>query len=147
MKGDVQMKQISVFLENKAGQLAAFTKLLSENGINLRALSLADTQDFGILRIIVEQPDKTVALLEIEGYAYSTTAVVAVPLVDKPGALAVVLAVCADNGISVEYAYAFLSSQPDTACLIIRTDDHDKTVKVLGDKGLKTATQEEIFKL
>lgn len=147
MKGDVQMKQISVFLENKAGQLAAFTKLLSENGINLRALSLADTQDFGILRIIVEQPDKTVALLEKEGYAYSTTAVVAVPLVDKPGALAEVLAVCADNGISVEYAYAFLSSQPDTACLIIRTDDHDKTVKVLGDKGLKTATQEEIFKL
>ncbi len=112
------MKQISIFLQNTNGQLAELVELFSRNNINLRAMSLADTQDYGILRLIAETPEKAEEMLKAEGYAYSTTEVAAIPLPDRAGALAEVVRVCAENQIGIEYAYAFLSAKPDTACLI-----------------------------
>lgn len=139
------MKQISIFLQNTNGQLAELVELFSRNNINLRAMSLADTQDYGILRLIAETPEKAEEMLKAEGYAYSTTEVAAIPLPDRAGALAEVVRVCAENQIGIEYAYAFLSAKPDTACLILRTSDHAQAVLTLARNGIKTATQEELF--
>jgi len=141
------MKQISIFIENKDGELAEVAALFAKNDINLRALSLADTQDFGILRVIVEDPDKAVRILKDASYAYSITDVVAVAFHDKAGALSEVLNACLGRGISVEYAYAFLSKKPDTACMIFRTSDHDKTVEAIESIGMKTVSQDEIFNI
>ena len=141
------MKQISIFIENKDGELAEVAALFAKNNINLRALSLADTQDFGILRVIVEDPDKAVNILKEAGYAYSMTDVVAVAFHDKAGALSEVLNACLAADISVEYAYAFLSKKPDTACMIFRTSDHDKTVELLEGIGMKAVSQDEIFNI
>ena len=139
------MKQISIFLQNTNGQLAELVELFSRNNINLRAMSLADTQDYGILRLIADTPEKAEEMLKAEGYAYSTTEVAAIPLPDRAGALAEVVRVCAENQIGIEYAYAFLSAKPDTACLILRTSDHAQAVLTLARNGIKTATQEELF--
>ena len=139
------MKQISIFLQNTNGQLAELVELFSENDINLRAMSLADTQDYGILRLIADPTDRAETLLQESGYAYSTTEVAAIPLHDKAGALAKVVNVCAENQIGIEYAYAFLSAKPETACLILRTDNHAQAVLTLARNGIKTATMEELF--
>ena len=139
------MKQISIFLQNTNGQLAVLVELFSEHNINLRAMSLADTQDYGILRCIAENTEKAEQLLKDEGYAYSTTEVAAIPLPDRAGALAEVVRVCAENQIGIEYAYAFLSAKPETACLILRTDNHAQAVLTLARNGIKTATMEELF--
>ena len=139
------MKQISIFLQSTNGQLAELVELFSENRINLRAMSLTDTQDYGILRLIADSPEKAEEMLKEAGYAYSTTEVAAIPLKDEAGALAEVVRVCAENQIGIEYAYAFLSAKPDTACLILRTSDHAQAVLTLARNGIKTATQEELF--
>ena len=104
------VKQISVFLENKPGQLRAFTEVLAKRGIDMRALSLADTRDFGIARLIVDDWNKADQVLREEGYVFSTTPVLAVAIPDEPGGLNRVLAFLGDNGVIVEYTYAFITS-------------------------------------
>ena len=110
------LKQISVFLENKQGTLAEATKVLGENGIDLIALSIADTADFGIMRCIVNQPDKALALLAEHGFAASTTEVLAVEVPDQPGGLASVLMLLDKNDLNVEYLYSFART-PQRKCV------------------------------
>ena len=138
------VKQISVFVENKPGQLAEFTKLLEKNNIDLRALSIADTQDFGILRVIVDDSYKTVCMLKEEGYVCSVTKVLAEEIPDRPGSLVKILNALGEGGVNLEYSYAFLSRKKDSAYMIFRVTDNAKAVEVLNQNGIKPICQEEL---
>lgn len=132
------IKQISAFVENRPGRLAEITNILSENGIDLRALSIADTTDFGILRIIVENPDEVAVLLRENRVTVSLTDVIAIKLPDKPGALSNMLGLLSANSISVEYLYAFVSpDETGSACVVIRTDNTKKAGDILADYDYK----------
>lgn len=141
----MSVKQISVFVENRAGLLSEVTTLLADNGINLRALSIADTTDFGILRIIVEDVDKAAKILQENGNTYTVTSVLAVKMDDKTGGLAQILKVLADAGIFLEYAYAFLLQKVGEACLVIRVPDNNAAEKALAAAGIGLAQQEDLF--
>ena len=130
------LKQISVFLENKAGELANFINVLAENNIDLQALSIAESEFFGILRIIVDKPDETVKLLTENNWACSVTPVLAVNVPDKPGSLTKILAVLAENNVSLAYSYAFLSRAAGSACIVLRVDDNDAVQKLLEDAAV-----------
>ena len=140
----MSVKQISVFIENKKGALAACTRYIADNGINIRALSIADTQDFGILRIICENPDNAVEVLQNAGYLTMVTDVLATAISDEPGSLAAILGVLAEADIAVEYTYAFLSAKAG-AYMIFRVDDNQKAAAALAGAGIKTVDQEELF--
>jgi len=139
------VKQISVFVENKAGRLADLTELLGGAGVDLRALWFADTAEFGILRVIVDKADVAVETLKQAGIIASVTDVLAVGVSDTPGALSKVLRILADEGVSVEYTYAFISRKEGKAYVILRVDDNEKAIASLTDKGVPTVTQEELF--
>ena len=141
----MSVKQISIFVENQPGHLAEVTSLLAENNVNLRALSIADTSDFGILRIIVEDPDGAADFLKDNGYPYAITDVLAVVIPDTPGALAHILNVLAEHEISIEYTYAFLSENVGKASLIFRVEDNELAEKALAEAGLTVASQDELF--
>lgn len=141
----MSVRQISVFVENQAGLLSEVTTTLADNGINLRALSIADTTDFGILRIIVEDVDAAAKILHENGYTYTVTPVLAVKMNDRAGGLAEILKVLADAGIFLEYAYAFLLQKIGEACLIIRVPDNEAAAKALAEAGIGIAEQEELF--
>lgn len=141
----MSVRQISVFVENQAGLLSEVTTLLADNGINLRALSIADTSDFGILRIIVEDVDAAAKILHEHGNTYTITNVLAVKMDDKTGGLAKILKVLADAGIFLEYAYAFLLQKPGEACLLIRVPDNDAAETALAAAGIGIAKQEDLF--
>ncbi|MGQ9607664.1 MAG: ACT domain-containing protein [bacterium] len=141
----MKVKQISIFLENKSGRLAQVTKVLADNGINLRALSLADTADFGILRIIVNDVDKAYNVLKNSGYTLSETDVVAVEVPDRPGGLASILDSLWKSGLSVEYMYAFVKSSGDNAVMIFRFEDTDKAIKVLNGVGVRILGGDEVY--
>lgn len=128
----MKVEQISVFLENRAGRLAEVIHCLAETGINIRALSLADTSDFGILRLIVCDQEKAVAVLKEKGFTLGRTSVVVVEVPDKPGGLDSVLRLVSANGINVEYMYALVSRSVDKALMIFRFDKVDEAVDVLG---------------
>lgn len=131
----MSVKQISVFIENKTGKLAEVTRYIADNNINMKALSVADTHDFGILRIICENHDSAVNALRDGGYVVAETDVVAVEITDKPGSLAAILEALSEADIAVEYTYAFLSvKNAGHAYMIFRVDDNDKAKAVLGDK-------------
>ena len=115
--------QLSVFVENKAGKLAEITAVLADEGIDIRAMSIADTKDFGILRLIVNDADKAVSALKREQYIVSVTKVIAVAISDTPGSLAAVLRILSDNAISIEYMYAFITRRRD--CLLYTSDAAD----------------------
>ncbi len=142
----MSVKQISIFIENKPGSLAEVTKFIAESKINLKALSIADTQEFGILRIITDNPDDARELLKNEGYTVTATSVLAVELSDTPGSMASILEVLSDAGVSVEYTYAFMSHIQDKAYMIFRVDDNDKATKALVDADISVINQEDIFK-
>jgi hypothetical protein len=140
----MSVKQISVFIENKKGALAACTRYIADNGINIRALSIADTQDFGILRIICDDPKQTDSILKNGGYITTVTDVLATEIADKPGSMATILEVLADAQVVVEYTYAFLA--PDGhAYMIFRVDDNAVASAALAGAGIKTANQEDLF--
>lgn len=141
----MSVKQISIFVENQTGHLSEVTSILSENQVNLRALSIADTSDFGILRIIVEDVEKAAEILEKNGFTYTITDVLAVAMKDQPGGLSEILKVLSAAELSVEYAYAFLLHKEGTACLILRLADNEAAEKALADAGIRIATQEELF--
>lgn len=140
------MKQVSIFIENKTGSLSTVCKVLANGGINLRALSIADTQDFGILRIIVENTEKTMEILKKNGYICKTNSVLAVEIPDKPGAMAEIMGIVSVPGVSVEYAYAFASHKAnDSAYMIFRVSGYDKAKEVLAEAGIHLLTKEELF--
>ena len=140
----MSVKQISVFIENKKGALATCTRFIADNDINIRALSIADTQDFGILRIICDDPKQTDSILKNGGYITTVTDVLATEIADKPGSMATILEVLAEAQVIVEYTYAFLA--PDGhAYMIFRVDDNAVASAALAGAGIKTANQEDLF--
>ena len=138
------VKQISVFLENRPGALAEFTKILELSSIDLRALSLAESEDFGIVRVIVDDPYKTIRILKEEGYICSVTKVIAVEIADKPGSLLKMLNVLGDNKVNLEYSYAFLAKKANSAFMILRVADNDKAIKVLTQNGIRPICHEDM---
>jgi len=138
------VKQISVFLENRPGALAEFTRILEKSSIDLRALSLAESEDFGIVRVIVDDPYKTIRILKEEGYICSVTKVIAVEIADKPGSLVKMLNILGDNNVNLEYSYAFLAKKANSAFMILRVADNDKAIKVLTQNGIRPICHEDM---
>lgn len=132
----MKIKQISIFLENIAGRLASVTDTLKQNSINLRAIMIADTADFGILRVIVDSPEKALEALEAANFTTRTTEVLAVPVNDKVGAMHDMLTLFEKNSINIEYIYASLERAGDTAIIIFKVEDADAGLKVLEENGL-----------
>ena len=137
------INQISVFLENTPGQLAEFTRLLEKAQIDMRALSIAETQDFGILRLIVDDPYKTVSVVKDAGYICSITPVLAVEITDKPGSLVKMLTALSGGGVNIEYTYAFTARKKDMAYMVLRVNDSDKAVRVLMQNQVRPVSQED----
>ncbi len=143
----MKVEQISVFLENKAGRLAEVTHVLGREGINIRALSLADTTDFGILRLIVNDREKAKKALKEAGFTVGITQVIAVEVEDKPGGLAKILKLLADEGINVEYMYAFVERSSGNAVLIFKFEDLDRAIEILKGHGVKVIPGERVYSL
>lgn len=136
--------QISVFLENKAGQLADITGILSENQVNMRAISIAETADYGVLRLIVDDASKASAILLEHGFILTMTPVVGVAVSDTPGGLSKVLGVISREEIDVEYMYSVFGQEDGMACMIFRVADSDGLIALLEDNGISTITGEEL---
>ncbi|HBQ85742.1 MAG TPA: amino acid-binding protein [Syntrophomonas sp.] len=140
-------KQISVFLENKAGRLSNVTRVLGEAGINIRALSIADTSDFGILRIIVNEPARAYKILKEAGFTVSETEVIAVEVPDSPGGLATVLEQMAEENLNIEYLYAFLGTAEENALVIFKVEDFTLTSETFKRKGIKFVEETQLYQL
>lgn len=138
------IKQFSVFVENKQGRLSEITGILQGAGVDIRALSLADTTDFGILRLIVDKEEAAEAALRGAGFTVSLTPVIAAGIADRPGGLAEAMALLRDGGISVEYMYAFISRRKEMAYVILRVDDNGKAAELLQKAAFPLLTEEEI---
>jgi len=132
------IKQISIFMENATGRLADVTALLAKAGINLRAISIADTTDFGILRMVADQPDAAVELLKQAGFTARETDVIGVEVPDHPGELARIMALFCDEGVSIEYLYASLEHKADKAVIVIKVDDIGAGLAMLEKNGFAT---------
>ena len=141
------VKQISVFVDNKPNQAAGAMRVIKENGINLRALSLADTADFGIVRFIANDTDKTVDILKAAGYAVNVTEVVAISIPDTPGQLSRVLDALGSDGVNVEYMYSFLGTSDRAVSLVIRVDDNAHASDVLTKNGIIQLTENDIAEM
>ena len=131
------IKQLSIFVENKQGRLAYITDILSKAGANIRALSIADTTDFGILRLIVDKPEQSAAKLKEAGITVSVTNVIAIGIEDVPGAFSKPMKILADAGVDVEYMYAFITRKSEQAYVILRVADNDAAAKVLMENGVE----------
>ncbi|MDD6062785.1 MAG: acetolactate synthase [Oscillospiraceae bacterium] len=131
------VSQLSIFLENKPGQLSELVNVLAVYKIDLLALSIAEAQDYGVLRIIVDQPEQTAKLLRDKGWVCSLTDVLAVTVPDAPGSLTKILSVLADNNLSLAYSYAFLSKSQGKACIILRVEDNALAAKTLAAAGIE----------
>ena len=143
----MKVEQISIFIENKSGRLAEVARVLDEKHVNIRALSLADTSDFGILRLLVDNTEVALQTLKESGFTVSKTAVVAVEVPDQPGSLCKILQVLDDAQINVEYMYAFAERNADNAVIIYRFDEIDNAIKVLQEKGVSILTGEQLYSL
>jgi len=141
------VKQISVFLENKKGRLATLTKVLGDHSIDISALSIADTSNFGIMRAIVNQPDKAVKVIRESGFTVSTTDVLAVEVPDYPGGLAGVLAILEKADISIEYLYSFVRTPNESALILFRIEEPEKAINVLRNANIKLLSEEEVYAL
>lgn len=143
----MKAEQISVFLENKTGRLAEVTGILSEANVNIRALALADTSDFGVLRLIVDDNIKAVKALKNRGFTVGRTDVVAVEVEDKPGGLHRLLDMLNKAQINVEYMYAFVQHSGENAVMIFRIDNIDEAVRVLEEHNVKVINGSEVYTL
>ena len=142
----MKVTQLSIFAENKPGHILAPCRLLAENGVDLRALSLADTKHFGILRLIVADWKKAVSILEAHECTVKVTEVLAVEVADQPGGLADVLGAIEGTGINIEYMYAFPCMRDDKAILIFRFNDPDVAIERLQAAGINLLASEELLK-
>jgi len=140
----MKIRQISVFLENKVGRIMEITEILGAHNINIRALSLADTSDFGILRMIVNNIEKAIEVLKEKDIIVKESYVVAVEVLDKPGGLAAVLKILGNENINVEYMYAFFEQPQDKALLIFRFENPDEAVSVLMKNGINVAGEQKL---
>lgn len=141
------IKQLTVFVENKQGALVSITETLSKNNINLRALSIAETKDFGILRLIASDEEKAEKILTEEGYLIKITEVIGVKIVDEPGKLSEALKVLADNEINMEYLYAFMTRTEKHAYVVIRVEDNEEAEKVLKEAGFQLIVEDDVTAL
>lgn len=139
------IKQISAFVENKPGRLAKMTRILAENNINIRALSIADTTDYGILRLIVNKPDDAVNTLKENGITASITDVIAIGIDDEPGGLDRSMQILHDVGVTVEYMYAFIGTSKDKAIVVLRVADNEKAIAALKGTEVIPLTEEDIY--
>ncbi len=141
----MQIKQLSIFVENKAGRLAEITEALAAAKVDIRAISVADTSDFGILRVIVNKPNEAVKALRDNGFTVSLTDVIAVGIDDEPGTFAHAVRTLADKEIAIEYMYAFISRDKGKAYIIIRADDGLAAIQALEGSGAQILSPQEIY--
>lgn len=141
----MQVEQISVFLENKAGRLSEVTGILAEAGVNIRALALADTSDFGVLRLIVDKNDEAVSALKENGFTVGKTQVVAVEVEDKPGGLHAILEEIKNSGLNVEYMYSYVRHISKDAIMIFRFDNIAGAIKLLKEKGFTIIDDKALY--
>lgn len=141
------IKQLSVFIENKAGRLSEILNVLSENNIDISAMSIAETTDFGVLRMIVSDPDSAKLKLRESGVIVKTTEVIGMVLNDTPGAMAKAITLLSENDIVVEYSYAFLSNNNKGALIVVRTNLPEKAEKVLKDAGIGMIDPAEVYRI
>ncbi len=141
------IKQLTVYVQNKKGSMAALTDVLAKNGVNIRALSIAETEDFGLLRIIVNDETAATKILEENGYLIKVIDVVGVKIGDKPGALTAALSVLDKADVNVEYLYAFMARTEKHAYVVLRVEDNAKAEAVLEESGLHLITNADICKL
>ena len=143
----MNVTQLSLFLENKPGRLQSALKVLAGKNINIRTLTIAEVSDFGIVRMIVTQPDEAVRALRENHFTCSTTDVLAIELDDEPGSLERALDIFGRHGLNIEYMYAFTSRQGNRAVLVFRFDDPDAAVKVLEKGGVRVLRKEDIVNM
>jgi len=145
--GKMTIEQLSVFVENKPGKLVEALETLGTANVDLRALSLADTSDFGILRIIVDNPKKALDVLSEAGFLVKSNEVVAVIIGDKPGGLASVISMLSRGGVNIEYTYAFVAHSRDNAYVILRVDDNNAAINVLTSNDIALLTSKEMYNM
>ena len=143
----MSLKQLTVFVQNKQGSLVAITDTLAKHNVNIRALSIADTEDFGILRLIVNDTATALDTLKNEGYLIKTTDVVGVKIGDAPGKLSMALNVLDENNINMEYLYAFMARTEKHAYVVIRVGDNAEAEAALVAAGFKMITEADVNKL
>ena len=141
------VNQLSVFIENRTGKLVECTEVLAQQKIDIRAMSIADTQDFGILRLIVNDSESAEKALREKGFIVAQNQVVCVAIEDTPGSLSKVVRLLSDNGINIEYMYAFLTVTKQYAYVVLRVLDTDKTTALLNSNGVKTISTQDVEKL
>lgn len=141
------VKQLSIFVENRSGRMAEITRKIADAGIDIRALSIADTTDFGILRLIVDKPEQAEHTLKGKGLTVSLTDVIAMQIADKPGGFADAISHLTAANIDVEYMYAFVCRREGQACVIIRVENNADAIKVLKENNIGMLTQDEIFRM
>lgn len=142
------LKQVSVFLENKSGRLAEVAKVLGENDVDISALSIADTTDFGILRLIVNKPDKAVRVLKDNGFTVGTTDVIAITVEDHPGGLAQVLDLLDKVQVDIEYMYAFIGNKSSgRAMVILRVENPESAITTLKENHVDVLPSSEVYRL
>jgi hypothetical protein len=141
------IKQISIFVENKPGRMAGVAKALGDAGVNIRALTIAEAGDFGVVRMVVDDTERGYTALREKGFMVSETDVLAVEIKDVPGGLYEIVNSLGMNNINVEYAYAFVTAKAERAMLILRVDDVKRAAEVLSEAGVRVATREEIQKI
>lgn len=142
----MSIRQLSVFVRNEAGRLQEITDCLYENNIDIRALSIAETSEFGILRLIVDDIDKAVAALQEEGYIVRITDVIGCKLEDRPGGLARIVKVISEIGVNMEYMYAFLT-KTDSAYLVLRVEDNEAVEQALQERGIPLLEESDVTAL
>ncbi len=141
----MKVEQISIFIENKSGRLAEVTRILGEAGVNIRALSLADTSDFGILRLIVDRTDLAKSVLKEQGFTVNKTEVVAVEVPDRPKGLFGILEALDQGQVNVEYMYAFVERCGENAVIIFRFDHPEEAIRLLIEKGFRVLEGERVY--
>ena len=139
------VKLINVFLENQSGRLAEVTRTLGENDIDIRALYIADTTEYGILRMILDKPDKAVEVLTASGFTVSSTPVIAIAIEDKPGTLDHALSIFSEGSLSLEYLYAYVGRTSDDAVVVIRVQDPQMALIKLEESGIRVLSSEEVY--
>lgn len=141
------IKQISVFLENKCGRLADVTRTIADHNIDIRAFSIADTTDFGILRLIVNRPDEACQVLRQNGFTVSATEVLALRMPDRPGGLAGILDLIQDAGVNIEYMYAFSTRISEDALAVFRVENSREAERLIAEKGIRVLGGEDVCNL
>ncbi len=143
----MNITQISVFLENRKGRLADVCNLFGSNGVNIRALTIAETETFGVMRLVVDKPSEAMELLKNNGFTANLTNIVAVEVEDVPGGLAKILNVLSANQVNIEYMYGFIEKFCEKALMVFRFDNTEAAINILAENGVNFVSKEEIQEL